>query len=206
VLCAAFFQWQLETPNASPCHRSRGWSTYRSRPLWRSWRGSHGSALAAAGRRGARQSSPSRLAPRLPLQLLQPGVVADPRSADEHGAMARSTAVGGLLPVGSGVVWRCASPCSTAHADPVLGSPAPTTGDLPLASAQQHPRPPPAPCSAPDPVAILAPPQALPGHSCSSERAGGVDLARSCGGFGRVGSRLVSLWHWGTGHPRRLVV
>jgi hypothetical protein len=70
---------------------------------------------------------------------------------------------------------------------PCSAPPAPTTGGLPLASAQQRPHPPPAPCSAPDPVAILATPQALHGHSCCSGWAGGVDLARSCGGFGSAG-------------------
>jgi hypothetical protein len=124
--------------------------------------------------------------------------------------------------------WRGQrQPATTSRPDPVLygaalllaarrtripcsAPPAPITGDLPLASTQQRPHPPPAPCSAPDLVAILATPQALHGHNCSSGGAGLIwrgaaeDLAVREGRS--AGSRPVSLRHWGTGHPRRLVV
>jgi hypothetical protein len=46
--------------------------------------GAHGSAPAAASRRGAWRSSPPRLAPPLSLQLLQPGAIIDPRGTDKH--------------------------------------------------------------------------------------------------------------------------
>jgi hypothetical protein len=134
--------------------------------------GSHGSTPAATGCRGASQSILSWLAPPLPLQLLQPSVVVDPPSADEHRVMARSTAVGGLLPAGSGVVCRCASPCSTGNANPLLDFARayhrrPATGVCPTT-------PPPTTSSLLGSRSSSYPPAApnSPSHSCSSERGG----------------------------------
>jgi hypothetical protein len=136
-------------------------------------------ARGRAARRGSHLLLPSNCSSPVPLQIL-----AAPMNTGQWQGQRQPVASSRPDPVFYAAALLLAAqrtriPCSTL--------PAPTTGDLPLASAQQRPRPPPAPCSSPDPVAILAPPQALPGHNCSSERAGGVDLAWSCGGFGRAG-------------------